>query len=373
MQSTWLAAYPWDALDQRPDDLLDRLRGEWGVTGLALYASSGPIHEFRAREILPRIVRTCGGLYFAPDEPQYHASRCRVPAADFPQVRHAVERMLEACRERNLPLRIVLSATRIGALADRHPEFAVRNAFGEASTVAVCLINPDVQVFLCAMVADLGSRPMVESLLIEDFEIRWTDVDDPRFDQPVPTPPEFSRHIGICFCESCRQRSLDAGVDAEVAARMVRETIDATLTRAEPPPPSRPILHKPIDEYFAWQATELRRLRDRTKKACPCPLRWLADGKRQETETPDSSEDSVLRIRSGESLNAVASTATPPREISLSPKLLAEISGPELVRGLVAAAERGVAGGQFEHYGVLSESLLTAIRQALRFARRTNL
>lgn len=373
MRHAWMAAYPWDLLGEGLEASLDRLRGEVGVTGIALHILSGPQFYFRALGRTPCILRTQGGACFTPEESRYAATRCRAPASDVAGAKYALEKIASACSERKMPLRVAISATRMGNLAQKHPEFATKNAFGAASTQTLCLNNPDVQALVFGLVADVGDRPGVESLLIEDFGIRWFDVDDPQFVRPIPVPPEFSKLIGICFCESCRQLSLAAGVDAGIAARMVCESIDTALTHGESPVPLRPGIHKPLKDYLAWQATGLRALRERIKRVSPCPVCWLADGEQEQTTAQRIVEDAILRIHSRESLTAVVSMATPLPEISLSPKLFAEISTQELVGGLVAAAEHGMDRVQFEHYGVLSESVLIAIRQALRFARRTGL
>ena len=58
-------------------------------------------------------------------------------------------------------------------------------------------------------------------------------------------------------------------------------------------------------------------------------------------------------------------------ELRLAETLTASSNAPELVRLFSQATERGFNGIQIDHYGRLPDTTLTALRQAVRFARRT--
>ena len=58
MFEAMVSAYPWDVLDEGIDEVLDRLHGELGATGLILWAGCAPLLHVRGREIEPRIVRS---------------------------------------------------------------------------------------------------------------------------------------------------------------------------------------------------------------------------------------------------------------------------------------------------------------------------
>ena len=79
-------------------------------------------------------------------------------------------------------------------------------------------------------------------------------------------------------------------------------------------------------------------------------------------------EHSVDRV---EQLSSAMCRPARRNELRLGETLAASSNAPELVRLFSQATEQGFNGIQIDHYGRLPDTTLTAIRQAIRFARRT--
>lgn len=360
-----MAANPWDLIDEGLDTTLDRLQGELGVNGLAVPIATAPHTELRARPIEPRILRTRGGLLFVQDETKYGSTRCRPALADVPYARNVLERIADACRQRGLALRWILPASRIGQLASRHPEFAVKNAFNAASDTALCLLNPDVQALFSALVADVGARGGVADVLLTDLQQSWPDGDAPDFEGPPGSREVIEPLTELCFCESCHQRAAEARIDSLVAQRAARERIDAAIAGLSP---DERQTESRIAGYRKWQQAQIAALVERLRAACPRPVLQLVSANPVES----LGESNVYRANDPAGLSAIA-TQTPGASVVLSAAFLRGTLGSDLVSSIVAAAEAGLACVQFEHYGILPDAVLTTIRQAIRFARRANL
>ncbi|MGB2985153.1 MAG: hypothetical protein WBE26_04665, partial [Phycisphaerae bacterium] len=118
----FLTAYPWDLLDEDLGTVLDRLHGEIGVTGVSVWVSSPALTQLRVRDVEPRVFRTRGGLFFHPDEQRYVATRCKPVVSSRHKTRNPLARIADACAERALELRVIVSAAATGRLAQRYPE-----------------------------------------------------------------------------------------------------------------------------------------------------------------------------------------------------------------------------------------------------------
>ena len=130
MLKAFLTAYPWDLIDEGVDAVLDRLHGEVGISGVSVWVASPPVVQLRVRDVGPRVVRSRGGLFFHPDEQPYAATRCKPIVSGWVKGRHPLTRIAEACAERAMDLRVIVSAAMTGRLAQRHAEMACKNVFG---------------------------------------------------------------------------------------------------------------------------------------------------------------------------------------------------------------------------------------------------
>jgi len=200
-----LTAYPWDLIDEREEAVLDRLRGEIGVTGLSLWVASPPVRQLRVRDVEPRIFSTRGGLFFRPSDEPYTGTRCKPLASGWHKGSDPLARIADACADRSLDLRAVVSATATGRVAQRHPEMACKNVFGAVSDTGLCLANPDVQSYLCGLVTDLSGRYQLTGVSIADFALAWPEAWNQDLRCGVPLDDMARSLLGICFCESCHQ------------------------------------------------------------------------------------------------------------------------------------------------------------------------
>ncbi|MCH7839453.1 MAG: hypothetical protein IID38_04360 [Planctomycetes bacterium] len=378
---TYIGVYPWDLLDEGLDGVLDRLHGEVGVSGVVLWVGCPRLMQLRVRAVEPRIFRTRGGLFFQPSLDLYAGTRCKPIVSDQAKNRDPLAKISSACLARGLEVRVMLSAAATGRLAERYPEMACKNVFGAGSQTSLCLCNSDVQAYLCALVADVSAREGVGAVVLTDLVTSWSEAHSGSLSLAVPPGGTASSLLGLCFCESCQQKASGAGVDVAMAHRWVQQTLQRCLDRG-PVPVSGTGLdapwtdHPPMVALDEWRVQEHSSLLRRLVEACRCEL--LLDRKPYEPELSQQKHlDCTLpagvmtRVDRADQLSSAMCRTARRNELRLAETLTASSNAPELVRLFSQATEQGFTGIQIDHYGRLPDTTLTAIRQAVRIARRT--
>lgn len=379
MLRTFMRAYPWDLIDEGVTPVLDRLRGEVGVTGISVWMATPAVTQLRARPVDPRVFRTRGGLFFHPDDEAYAGTRCKPIVSGWLKGKDPLKRVADACADRGMDLRVMVSAAMTGRLAQRHAEMTCKSVFGDDSHTSLCLAHPDVQVYLCGLVHDLSSNYRLAGVVMADFLTGWMEAFTPEVQTAFPLGEVGTTLLSTCFCESCHQRASEAGVDVGTARQSVEAILQRTLeTKTTRYPHMTALLTEetPLAGYYRWLTRELFSLLERLTQQCGCELLLSrrAEGTEQwqHGDLGSSIPAAVItRIERHDQLTAALCPAAKRSELCLSAKLVTDAPGPELVATIARAVERGFSGVTFDNYGLLPDTALTPIKQAIRFARRS--
>lgn len=380
MNAWYMSAFPWDLMQTDMNAVLDRLRGELALSGVALWLATPPVLKMRARDLTPRIVRTRGGILFEPSSTRYVGIECPPQPNSEYMPDHAVRLVYNALEAHALNVRGIISAAHLGGMAERHPEFASRNAWGTPSDRAICLANPGVQDFLTALIGDIKASFDLESLVLTDFAVEWSDAYDPRLASELTHNSRPLTDLATCFCESCRCKASANGVDVFGAERDVRNCV-ARIFNAAPLENDRP---RPLSDAIVamhhWRHTELNALRARFQEECRCPVviekeprEAFVDG--DLNYTSHASSPVLLQMATREDLlgHLRGTTAASETELAIAPRIIVHTPGDEIVALVTRAAEAGYRALQFDSFGEIPEASLPTIRQAIRFARREGL
>lgn len=400
MIQCFVEAYPWDLTAPESDAVLARMHGEIGVTGLCVWAAARPSVTLRARPWEPRIFRSRGGLYFQPSAHGYEKTRCRPPVSSWTHEGERFARVTAACERHGLALRLLISASATGRLAERYPEFAARGVFGLESTRNLCLGNPDVQEYVAALAADLAQQFKPAAVVVEDFSICWQEAFDPgllgdslnarRGDGQDLLNRNFAALLGVCFCSSCRKQADDAGIDSTAAAECVEGALHNLLVREIDKNTSVAQLRStnvPLNEYLRFQSERLNGLMRRLTAVES--VEWILardsshPGDSISTSTNPAAPAAILS-RAGDALSLDAAMVGEARrnELRVTASSALGPGGPEFVSTVQRAVTMGFAGGQVppepgfsgvqvDHFGLLTDGGLATLKQAIRFARRS--
>jgi len=377
----FLTAYPWDLVHDDLDGVLDRLHGEVGVTGLSVWIGVPPVSQLRVREVTPRVFRTRGGVFFHPDGERYASTRCKPMMSEWVKSRRPLQRLSDACQDRGMTFRTVVSASRTGRLVGRHPEMACKNAFGDESQSSLCLANPDVQAYLSGLVSDLSARDGVSGVTIADFALGWTDAWADVVDSPTSIGDAELRLLSICFCESCQQGATSAGVDVGMARRSAQTFLQRTFDRGSPTSEAEFGSHisddQPLVEFNAWRTKVLSSLLKRLVDACSCELvldRQLSEyicGWGTELDfTLPSAVVSTMHVPE-ELPGPLICPHAQRNELRIPIDAALEPDASEVVRILPQAVDAGFSVVEMSDHGLLPDVAFVPIKQAIRFAKRS--
>jgi hypothetical protein len=379
MFRAFLCAWPFDLLHDRVSALLDRLRADVGLTGLAVRAAGAPHLQISASHEGPRCLRTRGGLYFQPETSRFSATRLSPSPSDWSGSRTALDRIIEEARIRDMAVRCVVSTTMIGRMAERHPAAATKNALGASSIRSLCLLNSDVEAFLVSLLGDLGGRESVGGVVLQDVHCAWMEAIEPTLAAAVPLPMTIRRLLSLCFCESCQHHADHVDIDGAAALRGVRVRIRQWLEGDGNESPTWEHIvreHGELGRWVEWQRDSVAALVVRLCDAFgrqvlidPGDARqWLPTDPvptkvdRCTWITPLTDEGSLARI---------ASSAAVSREFQIQLVADAPQWSQKVVSLVTKAAEAGASAVTFDSPVLPGEAGMLTMRQAIRYARRT--
>ncbi|MBP7937921.1 MAG: hypothetical protein KA354_25070 [Phycisphaerae bacterium] len=387
MFRTNLWCYLWDLVDEGIGDVLDRLKGEAGATGISVAVNYHSADQLRPHgPVESRRFRSAGGAQFQPNAAHYASTRMRPVPADWLRKGNPLAAVGEACVKRGMSLRGWLVGTHGSVVVGRYPGCAVKGAFGQLSPNWLCPVNLDVREYLRGMIEDLTHNYPFETIELEratfpaDLHTHFHD----KMGVDFGLAGDWLR--GLCLCESCRQGCSRDGLDAARIVALVEGYLGRVLIGDEPIGQgieelvdAEPLL----EDFAAWRCGQITSLIKLLKTSCRSRLVMHRSGDRFWSAADFAAIaphcDALLPIfydADLEVLNklvqaAVEEGGSPERvELGLS-ACTPPCSGPDLlVAAVKRAVELGVRSVNIYNYGLIPLSRLEWIHQATRYARR---
>lgn len=231
--SVW--TYPWDLHDIGLDAALEMLSAQ-GVNTVSL-ATSYHAGRFlqpgnpRRRVWFPQD----GTVYYAVDPARWADHEIVPLEADIVAAEGDYLARLTERRGAGGPKvscwTVCLHNTRLGML---HPGHVVRTAHGDPQYYGLCPSSPAARAYVTNMVAEISERYRPDRIELESPDFMGFDHGFHHEKDGLGLLPEEKFLLGVCFCDHCRQRATDAGIDAEAARRAVRDLLDAAYARELP-------------------------------------------------------------------------------------------------------------------------------------------
>ena len=387
---TVLECFLWDLVDEGIDEVLDRIKGEIGVSGVEIPVHARSLQAFRPHAgVSPRRFEAGGGAHFQPDATRYAGTRLRPVVSGWLRKSNPLSAVVKGCRDRGLKVAASVGLCNVGELAGRLAHAAAKDVFGQPDAW-LCPANPDVQEYARCLLADLRENYGFDAIRLGQMGFPGISSRGALHHVRECQGFRFGRIESwlrtLCFCESCRQLCKRDGVDIEAAAACAFQVLEQACATGTCLPGS------PIE--FAGEHPELRALLDWRSVQL---TRWLASLHPQ-PECTLLLDRPRMPIHSGIKLQAATSacdvfcvdcrrpavesvdalvrgwTSKPDRlagRLSLSVSAGKECPDPAaLVACLVHAARSGCHSVRIRNYGLLPIARLEWIRQAVRFAHR---
>ncbi len=378
MLQALIELYPWDLCDEGVDVVLDHLQGEVGLTGIALWAATGPVLQMRRRPVDPRVFRTRGGVGYHADESRYTATRIAPPTADWVGGENMLSQACEACAQRGLDIRAVVSSGMVEGDRCIQPGLATRNAFGAESQSHLCLLNPEVQGYVQALLEEMRDRFGFSCFELADFGATWGEAGALQISGGARYSPMVRFLLDSCWCDSCVAQAGGNGVDAESARGAMVHGLDRYFGRLSSDDAAlRPLLSDdgPVGKYLKWQSCRFQAWFERLKSDVSRRIlvrqaasEGVGDEFAASSRIADSDKVEVLSSISGaDASNDVIGGAS---EVHILASVMERWDAHEVVSRFSGLAQAGATCITAGNYGLMAPETLVGVRQAVRFARR---
>lgn len=223
-------AYPWDVQDETPAAFCAAVRERLGADTVSLAVS-----YHAAKLILPHNPRRKvyypedGALYFRPDPAAFAGVPIQPHAGALAREEDVLASLCAAAESAGLGViawTVCLHNTRLG---ERYPEYAPRNAFGDAAITYLCPAQPAVRAYVCALAGDLARRYPLRAIQLEAaHHMPFVHGFHHEMQQVRVTAP-LQVLMGLCFCPACLALARESGVDAERVRRYVASEAERLL------------------------------------------------------------------------------------------------------------------------------------------------
>jgi len=379
--------YPWDLRDEGLDEVLDRLYGEAGMTGISLATQYHRIDQLRPHAGKgPTRFRSEGGAQFQYDPAGYASTRMRPVAADWLGRSNPLRRMGEACRKRGMHLRAWHVCCHNPATVARYPDHAIQDVFGQRSTEWLCPADPDVREWLRCSLRDLTRQNTFDAVELEAacFPTRWRA--GTAFKSGVELGPVDQWLTGLCFCASCRQAAMREDIDADRIAEEVRAHLARVFAtgRATPGDVASFAAQQPaLADFVACRQRQVSALVASIREDCPTRIVVHREGERFW-----GGVDFEALAKHGDALMVLFYEADPARmdepvaaargetgdigrvELALSACTPPCASSETLVASMKRAVELGIRSVNISNYGLMPLARIDWLNHASRYARR---
>lgn len=387
MTRVFVLANLWDIVDLGTDECLDHIQA-MGAGGVTLVCTGGPVAQLRTpTSSNPQVFRSSGGFFFQPAEDGYRDTRVKPIVATWCKNRNPLETVLDGCRQRGLSFRLRISAFDVGRLAERHPDSAGQTVFGDRSPLTLCPGDPHVRALLRATCADLADYGPV-AIEIDDPEYRAGAFTGDGIEFGWDPNVAFAALLDTCFAKPSRQTAVEAGVDVDAAAEFVRGELEAAMQTGEGPDTSDASWADQAAQLYAYLECQRATLQSLMASAAEAAKAEVAIVSRQPSGAvgipnlplpvlPDLDvlNEAVVQVVGIEGTDqAVDETATRFSHRSGVEFGVGEMFAEEpqlLVRACQRAAEQGIPTITLGHYALWPEAADEAVKQAIRFAKRT--
>lgn len=226
---TSVLAFATDLQDEGVDNVLDNVQHRAGVQELTL-----AVAYHQARDIFPhnpvhKIRYLEGGcVFFAADASRYQGLRLQPCRSEIARESDPLAELCAVARERDMRVNAWAVFLHNDKLGFDHPDCATQNAFGDRYLTDLCPSNPDVRAYCAALAEDIA-RYEVHTIFAESLHFHGLThgYHHERYFEELGSVGSYL--LGLCFCRHCLDAATQAGVDAELVQRSVRDEIEKRL------------------------------------------------------------------------------------------------------------------------------------------------
>ena len=270
--------------------------------------------------------------------------------------------------------------------AGRHPECAEVTCTGDVSTSWLCPANPWVRAFAAALARDLAENYGIALLECESLSYGGFGHTHYHVKHGVDLGSGGRFLLSLCFCDACRSRAKEDGLDPDVLSRAVESRLRQILASGIPPAGSREELIASIPQlepFVRMRDEVVASLLEEVKAASGVPVSFIFMGDRFHAAIDRSRLANIADYA-----ETLAYTPDADRIQGAISEIVPDLKNPQQLvvglqayppaspnaRTLSAGVERALGLGirrfSFYNYGIMPKANLAWIRQCFGDAGR---
>lgn len=150
-------------------------------------------------------------LFYEPDMALYNDCSLKPQRSIDAAGTDYLAELVPACHDEGVEFSALMPVCAAEILVQSRPDTAVVNLYGSRDRLFMCHNNPDVRAYRMAMVRDIVSRYDIDALMLDKIPQQMLELQAMSgiFDPHLRTVGSF------CFCEHCKLRARESGLDLE--------------------------------------------------------------------------------------------------------------------------------------------------------------
>ena len=217
--------YPWDVLgDPAAPARLRELGADTAVLAAAYHSATA----VTPRHPLHRVVHAPhSAVYYPPDPARWGSAALRPAPQRWCGTADAYGQAARQLRDAGLDVHAWVVLTHNSRLGAAHPEHAVRNAYGDSLSWALCIAQPPVRAYAATLAAEAAVQPGTSGVELEScgcYGYAHAHAHDKTGGVPFG---EAARYLlSLCFCPACHDGYASHGADPGQLRVAVRDALE---------------------------------------------------------------------------------------------------------------------------------------------------
>lgn len=223
--------YPWDLLDEGIVKTL-RLLKDMGMTSISLSVS---YHS--GKFLLPHnpkkkiYYHPSGRIYYRPNYKEYKILKPKLGEAykqysDNDDRYDLISRIIKEAKELDMEVKAWVVGFHNSRLGKDHPQYVVRNVYGEPYYHALCPNYTETKHYVLKMIEDLLTQYDLDAIELESFDYLGCLHGDHHEIIGMQNKQFLEKLLGLCFCPNCESKAEELGVNVNNLKRNLRKKID---------------------------------------------------------------------------------------------------------------------------------------------------
>ncbi len=222
-------AYPWDLVDEGVSRAAGNV-ASLGLDGIRMASSYHSGKFISPRSTQRRVVFPEGGvLYFRPRAERFAKQAIQPAVSEMLGVSDPLADVVRECHQRSMTATAWMVLAHNTRLAQRHPVYAVRNAFGDRYAYCLCPAQAATREYILTLIGELISFYDVDAVELESpGYLGFLHGYHHEFYAPAVGLVEQCL-LALCFCPACEKMLAADGIDPEPLKARVRAAVDRGL------------------------------------------------------------------------------------------------------------------------------------------------